>query len=344
MSAFVQSPRHEQKNVAPYDKLTLVFSGVDDISCMHARCNGQWVIREGACQPPFVTVDRFEEDGIIQWTLRHRHGWPCEDVLIHCWSTPYPSLKEHRFFVRGATASLPMREGGYTSRRCGPHMAGLTREMFWWGQSSWALDYPMSGGQVYWDGHRPSALFPGHGQIVWIDQDNMLQQTTIPKFLCRGARDIAIASHHYGLSVMTRHDDGVWQWQETQDIHRWDIHADGLSCWGGWWVAMMGSQTGFLPVGYDPKASETSLDSWRIWEHDHQGEQAFGHGMLAWWDGDSMIAHHHPNPLLERSSAVLWTSDDLGETIESVEIIGPTHAHINQTWLVNTKTPNIESL
>ena len=101
-----------------------------------------------------------------------------------------------------------------------------------------------------------------------------------------------------------------------------------------------GEKTHHIPFGYVPTKIE---EEW--YQMDKYRENViFRCGLHIHWDSSSFITRINPKPIQNTSNDMLWTSEDIGEKIEEIEIKSKNKVIINNHKLIHTLHPKIEEI
>lgn len=315
MNAHMSYPPSNSTNVDPMTEILVTFenSGGDrkDINII---VDGEWAVREGLLEDPFLEVRFHESGGVIQIGVRKRIPLAPRDIMVSAWCKPGCSSVEQRFFVRGAkTNVLPPN----STRSC------------------WS-----SGGFFSTDKGSP---FPSR-IVVTKDGEVIMDESRhfIPPEIVSDEMDII---RFEGSWIMVSSRKGKTYISTPDRLNVYDFDCTNISVNKDLISAKLdGGMSIHLPTSYIPSSTERDPCDWFSFSHEGNWSMRFEKNIHVWWNEEEMMVKHEPNPLLGLSDDMLWTNKDIKSDFTSVRIVDKNHVVVNDSMYLDTINPKITKI
>ena len=201
----------------------------------------------------------------------------------------------------------------------------------------------LQGGTAHWSEGHPIVVYKKHSSVGYL-HDGVFHLDPLPK-------NVLSRSHQWDVTwtddkwvLIARHANRIAV-SRPEDLHFWDIRPQGVSITPEWVHLDLGQMTAHLPTMYRPGRCEKTLNSWYIFENPDEGRNKFQEDIHVWWSQSRMIARHNPHPYTGEFHGMVWTSDDIpDEGFENVEIADHQHVIVNDTFLLDTRFPEVKRL
>lgn len=341
MRPYLVHPEPGSINVPPDSEVTVCFEDPpeDWRDRVNIKIGGEWAVRSGEVARPYSTTRTLTKCGNLRWSIRRINGLKPGVHLIEAWCGDQSTV-DQRIYVQGARVSIPRPDqpraripGGFFAIRKG---GWIIR-----GEHIDVPDY-LSGGVPTWGGRRCIGVYPNHSRIL-LESDDGVSSEPIPKFAFEGHIEWSASDTEGGWVVVSRTRKGVVV-ARPDSLHLWEIHPNSISVDTDFIHLDLDRQTAHLPTSYRPSGAERSLKSWYTIENPGPGNNRFSQNMHVWWTDGKMLAKHDPEPYRGAYNGILWTDEDIGDEFRSVEIVDNDLVIVNDTYLLNTRRPKIETL
>lgn len=319
MKAFLSHPYPGSTDVRPDVEVSVTFVDVphrnyDDVNIKIASV---WAVKNGEIQKGFRTTHRHHSGDIMGWSVRSVTGLPPKDILVQAWCGLDRCTIEQRFYVRGAKVdfshNIPTNHnwckvpgGVLTCKKPSvPFKTGIKVNPNGTIENSLGLKFFI---KPQWLGDEFHAY--EHKRGLWTIVGLSKSRVYIT-----------------GVNKFNKYEFGALAAKITDDFIN---------------LVVSENESLHLPLHYEPRIDDRYMSHWFRFHHDGNWNIEFFEDKHIWWNKEKLIAKHDINPIAEYAYDMLWTSEDLGEPIRSIENLCEDYILVNDHLRINTRNPSIE--
>lgn len=167
-----------------------------------------------------------------------------------------------------------------------------------------------------------------------------IEDFDIPESVTKGSLKLELGYQKGEWRVVSCHKDKVMLAGPDFVIPFYFIARDAIISEDIINLILEDGSTAHLPFLYTPAPQE---NCWFFVKHDKKNI-SFGDGIHVWWDEKGFITKRDIKPITGKSDDMLWTHQDVGTNIRSLEIVNRDILLINKSVIIHTDMPKVSYL
>ncbi|MFB6375490.1 MAG: hypothetical protein ABEN55_20770 [Bradymonadaceae bacterium] len=191
-----------------------------------------------------------------------------------------------------------------------------------------------------WSKGHAIGVYPNHHTVCHLEEGD-IEMTPVPSCVFDYSKTWDIAWVDQTWALVSQTGDHLYVARPDR-LHVWELTPRSFEVSPEYIHLDYGPMTAHLPSSYRPSKVERDLDSWYTLDNPSDGHNAFSPHLHVWWSEGRMLAKHDPCPFTGDFYGTIWTSDDIDESFESVEISDDQHVLVNDRLYLNTRHPHIK--